>query len=63
VDPKRERLAEALLLEKQHGDRAPDVIHDRVKELAEAHDWDGVKRWLEIAEWFDRLQPSDTPPN
>ena len=63
MDREWERLAEALLLETQHGDRAPDIIHDRVKELAEADDWDGVKLWLEIADWFDRLQPSDTPLN
>jgi hypothetical protein len=51
------------MLEKQHGERAPEVIHDRVKALAEAGDSAGVQRWLEIADWFDRLQRPAGPVN
>lgn len=59
----KERLAEALMIERQHGDRAPDVIYERVKALAEAADWDGVQRWMEIGDWLDRLQQPDGQPN
>lgn len=56
-----ERLAEALLLEKLHGARAPEIIYERVKALAEAGDREGVRHWMEIADWLDRLRRPDGP--
>ena len=63
MTPDEERLAEALAVERIHGDRALTFIYERVKALAEARDWDGVKRWMEIADWLQRLQPPDEPVN
>jgi hypothetical protein len=59
VTQERERLAEALALERIHGDRVGEFVVERVSVMTEAKDWDGVKRWLEIAEWLERLQPTD----
>jgi len=58
VKLEHERWAEALLLERQHGDRAPDIIATRVKELALAGDEAGVQRWIDIADRYDQLQRS-----
>jgi hypothetical protein len=63
VTPEEERLAEALAVERIHGDEAPDHVFERVKALAEAGDMDGVKRWMEIGEWLDRLQQPEGPVN
>jgi hypothetical protein len=56
-------LAEALAVERIHGDAAVDHIYKRVKALGEAGDMAGVKRWMEIADWLDRLQRPDGPTN
>jgi hypothetical protein len=61
VTPGEGRLAEALLRENLRGERAPDIIYERVKALAEANDRKGVKRWMVIADWLDRLQRPDGP--
>ena len=63
MSPEEDRLAEALAVERIHGDRAGDHIYERVKALGEAGDMAGVKRWMEIADWFDRLQRPDGPTN
>lgn len=49
------RLAEALQVQKMHGDRAPLWIANRIGELIEAGDNDGAKRWLEIATVLSEL--------
>ena len=56
MTPEEERLAEALAVERVHGEDAPDHVYERVKTLAEAGDMAGVRRWMEIADWLDRLQ-------
>ena len=53
--PEQERLAEALAVLKQHGDRAPVHIAERIGALALADEAAGVSRWQEIARALDRL--------
>ena len=55
MDVDRERWAEALLVERQHGSRAPAFIAERVAALALAGDLQGVARWQAIAERYDQL--------
>jgi hypothetical protein len=57
------RWAEALLLERQHGDHAPDIIATHVKELALAGDDAGVQRWIDIADRYVQLQRYATVPH
>lgn len=52
----RERWAEALAVQREHGARAPEFIAQRVAELAIAGDFGGVARWREIAERLDALR-------
>lgn len=61
MKPDEERLAEALMIERLHGERANDVVFERVKALAETEDWEGVNRWMEVAEWLDRLRKPHGP--
>lgn len=56
LSPERERYAEALMIERIHGDQASAHIAERVAELATAGDMAGVQRWIEIADRLDRLQ-------
>ena len=56
LTPERERFAEALAIERIHGETAPDFIAERIGALAAAGDEAGVRRWIEIADRFDRLQ-------
>lgn len=50
-----ERWAEALQVERQHGDAAPVFIATRIGTLAAAGDEAGVRRWREIAAKLDQL--------
>jgi hypothetical protein len=60
VNPEHERWAEALLIERQHGDEAPEHIASRIRDLALAGDEAGVQRWMEIATRYDQLRsPGD----
>ncbi|HVJ03815.1 MAG TPA: hypothetical protein VM662_16680 [Sphingomonas sp.] len=63
MTPAEERLAEALLVERQHGDRAPAFAAERIGELAAAGDAEGVKRWTEIAVILDGLRRPAGPLN
>ncbi len=56
MSPEHELWACALHVEKEHGDRAPDFIAERVRTLAMAGDMLGVERWKAIAEKFDQLR-------
>jgi hypothetical protein len=56
LSPERERWAEALKVEKIHGDTAPEFIAGRVAALALEGDTAGVERWMEIAARLDRLR-------
>ncbi|MBB5698514.1 DUF6961 family protein [Sphingomonas yantingensis] len=55
MTPDEERWAEALMVERQHGDRAGEHIAERITALALAGDDAGVARWLEIAARLDAL--------
>jgi hypothetical protein len=56
MNPEHERWAEALLIERQHGEEAPLVLADRVRALALEGDEAGVLRWLDVASRYDRLR-------
>jgi hypothetical protein len=57
----RERFAEALSIERIHGDQARVFIAQRICALVMEGDDAGVKRWREIADRYDRLQRRGTP--
>ncbi|MGQ0587911.1 MAG: DUF6961 family protein [Sphingosinicella sp.] len=46
----------ALEIERQHGERAPVHVAERIGALALAEDWDGVERWKAIARCLDALR-------
>lgn len=50
-----ETWAEALAVQRRHGDRTPTFIAERVAALALAGDFDGVSRWRKIAARLDAL--------
>ncbi len=49
-------MAEALAIERIHGDGAPLFVAERIGALAVADDAAGVQRWLEIAAKLDELR-------
>lgn len=51
----QERWAEALAVERAHGEHARQHIAERVRTLALAGDDQGVRRWREIEARLDRL--------
>ena len=55
MTPDEERWAEALMVERQHGDRAGEHSAERITALALAGVDAGVARWLEIAARLDAL--------
>jgi len=59
--PDEERWAEALAIERIHGDSAHDWVIDRITELALDGDRDGVARYLEIIDRLDQLRERKTP--
>ncbi|WP_267389273.1 hypothetical protein [Sphingomonas sp. GC_Shp_3] len=61
MTPDEERWAEALAIERIHGDSAHEWVIDRITELAADHDRDGVARYLEIIDRLDQLRQR-TPP-
>jgi hypothetical protein len=63
VTPEEERLAEALAVEHMHGEDAGEFVIARVDALEAEGDQEGVKRWLEIANWLIRLRRREGPPN
>ncbi|WP_294260787.1 hypothetical protein [uncultured Sphingomonas sp.] len=58
MTPDEERWAEALLIERQHGERAAMHVAKRIGALVLAGDEAGVTRWKEIALRLDRLLSS-----
>ena len=56
MTPERERLTEALAIERLHGDGAELYIAERIGALALAGDTAGVARFREIAAALDRLR-------
>lgn len=51
----RMRWAEALAIERLHGDEAPRWVAERIGALALAGDTDGVERVREIARRMERI--------
>lgn len=62
MTPDEERWAEALMVERQHGDTAGEHIAGRITALALAGDDAGVARWLEIAARLDALDQRPERP-
>lgn len=56
MTPDQERWAEALAIERQHGERAPVFIAEQIGALALAGDEDGVERFRQIAARLDQLR-------
>ena len=56
MTPNQERWAEALAVERQHGEDVPRFIAERIGALALAGDMEGVERWREIATRLDQLR-------
>lgn len=56
--PDRERWAEALAIERLHGERAALWIAERIGALALAGDADGVARFKQIALKLDQMRPA-----
>jgi hypothetical protein len=52
----QERLAEALAIERMHGDNAGDFVIARSDALESEGDMAGVQRWVEVADWLVRLR-------
>jgi hypothetical protein len=61
----RELWGCALQVLRQHGERAPDFIAERVSALASAGDQLGVSTWLAIATRMDQLvtEPGEGLPS
>lgn len=55
LTPDQERWAEALQIEKMHGDRASVFIVEQIGTLARVGDAAGVSRFREIAARLDQL--------
>lgn len=56
MTPDHERWAEALAIERQHGDQAPVFVAERIGALALAGDEAGVERFRQIAARLDQLR-------
>jgi hypothetical protein len=56
MTPDHERWAEALMIERQHGERAPVFVAERIGALALAGDDAGVERFKQIAARLDQLR-------
>lgn len=54
MTPDQERWAEALAVERHHGEDAASFVAERVGALA--GDTEGIKRWKEIATRLDQLR-------
>jgi len=56
MTPDEERWAEALAIERTHGEAAHEWVIDRITELAADNDRYGVARYLEIIDRLDQLR-------
>lgn len=61
MDAEQERWAEALAVERRHGDAAPMFVAQRLRALALAGDHAGVARWQAIAVRLDQLRQGTAP--
>ncbi|MGN6277700.1 MAG: DUF6961 family protein [Sphingomonas sp.] len=62
MTPEQERWAEALAIERQHGEDAPQFIAERIGALALAGDQEGIERWKAIATKLDEIRRSTSRP-
>lgn len=60
LTPDEERMAEALAVERAHGERALAFVAERIEALTGAGDMAGVARWQAIAARLAQLRPSST---
>lgn len=51
----QELEAEAFTVWKRHGERAPEFVSERIRNLAIVKDLTGAERWTEIAAVLDAL--------
>jgi hypothetical protein len=56
-----ERWAEALTIERTHGESAHDWVIDRITQLGADGDVAGVARFMEIIDRLDKLQEHGAP--
>jgi hypothetical protein len=63
MKPDQERWAEALAIERLHGDRAPVWIAERIGTLALAGDAAGVERFRQIAQHLEQLMVGGRLPS
>ncbi|MEO9229091.1 MAG: hypothetical protein ABI216_09130 [Devosia sp.] len=63
MTPYEERWAEAVAVQRQHGNAALVFIAERIGALALEGDLAGVRRWKEIAARFDALNAAVSVPH
>jgi hypothetical protein len=56
MTPDEEHWADALAIERIHGDSAVDWLIDRITELVADNERDGVARYLDIIDRLDQLR-------
>ena len=56
MTPDEERIAEALAVERMHGERARVFIAERIGALALVGDEAGIERWKAIAAKYESLR-------
>ena len=62
MTPDEERWAEALAVQRRHGEDAPVFIAERIGTLALEGDLSGIRRWKEIAARLDALAAASPVP-
>lgn len=62
MNPEQEIWAVALHIERQHGERAPMFVAERIGALAIVGDMAGVDRWKAIAAALDQLRRVGVQP-
>lgn len=63
MTPDEERWAEALAVQRQHGEAAPVFVAERIGTLALEEDLWGIRRWKEIAARLDALAAASPVPH
>ncbi len=62
MTPNEERWAEALAVQRRHGEGAPVFVAERIGTLALEGDLPGIRRWKEIAARLDALAAAAPVP-
>lgn len=63
MTPDEERWAEALAVQRRHGEGAPVFVAERIGALALEGDMPGIRRWKEIAARLDALDAAAAVPH